>query len=87
MLRNYEKVIEIHETYQNIPALVYLALAAAYAQTGQTDQAGAAVKEYERKRPPGHDLKSVITFWMRMCSRQEDRDHWLEGFRKSGINV
>ena len=87
MLRNYEKVIEIHETYQNIPALVYLALAAAYAQTGQTDQAGAAVKEYERKRPPGHDLKSVITFWMRMCSRQADRDHWLEGFRKSGINV
>ena len=87
MLRNYEKVIEIHETYQNIPALVHLALAAAYAQTGQTDQAGAAVKEYERKRPPGHDLKSVITFWMRMCSRQADRDHWLEGFRKSGINV
>jgi adenylate cyclase len=87
MLRNYEKVIEIHETYQNVPAFLYLVLAAAYAQSGQTDQAGAAVKEYERKRPPGHDLKSHITFWMRMCSRQADRNHWLEGFRKSGINV
>ncbi len=87
MLRNYAKVIEIHETYQNVPAFLHLALAAAYAQSGLAGEARAAVKDYERKRPPGHDLQSHITVWMRMCSREADRDHWLEGFRKSGIEV
>jgi adenylate cyclase len=87
MLRNYAKVIEIHEVYQNVPAFLYLVLAAAYAQAGQTEKAAAAVKSYERLRPPGHDLKTHITYWMKMCSRQSDRDHWMEGFRKAGMDV
>jgi len=87
MLRDYAKVIEVHEVYQNVPAFLYLVLAAAYAQAGQSEKAAAAVKSYERLRPPGHDLKTHITYWMKMCSRQSDRDHWLEGFRKAGMNV
>ena len=87
MLRDYAKVIEIHEVYQNVPAFLYLVLAAAYAQTGQSEKAAAAVKLYERLRPPNHDLKTHITHWMKMCSRQSDRDHWLEGFRKAGIDL
>jgi adenylate cyclase len=53
MLRNYAKVIEIHEAYQNVPAFLYLVLAAAYAQDGQLEKAAAAVKSYEQLRPPG----------------------------------
>jgi TolB-like protein len=87
MLRNYAKVIEIHEVYQNVPAFLYLVLAAAYAQHGNLEKAAAAVKSYEQLRPPGHDLKTHITFWMRMCSRQSDRDHWMDGFRKSGMDI
>src|SRR5262249_27521017 len=87
MLRHYEKVIEIHGVYQNVPAFLYVILAAAYAQTGLTDKARAAVEEYERLRPPEHDLKTMIKYQMQMCSRQEDRDHWLEGYRKAGIQV
>jgi TolB-like protein len=87
MLHNYAKVIEIHETYQNVPAFLYLVLAAAYAQYGNLEKAAEAVKSYEKLRPPGHDLRTHITYWMKMCSRQSDRDHWLEGFRKSGIDV
>jgi TolB-like protein len=86
MLRNYAKVIEIHEVYQNVPAFLYLVLAAAYAQVGEPEKAATAIKSYERLRPPGHDLKTLITYWMRMCSRQSDRDHWLEGFRKAGMD-
>jgi adenylate cyclase len=44
MIRNYAKVIEIHEVYQNVPAFLYLVLAAAYAQAGQSEKAAAAVK-------------------------------------------
>jgi len=87
MLRSYAKVIEIHEVYQNVPAFLYLVLAAAYAQAGQAENARTAVKAYERLRPQGHDLATHIKCWMRMCSRQTDRDHWLEGFRKAGMEV
>ena len=59
MLRNYAKIIEIHEVYQNVPAFLYLVLAAAYAQVGQLEKAAAAVKSYERLRPPGHDLQRI----------------------------
>ncbi len=87
LLHKYEKVIEIHEVYQNVPAILYLVLAAAYGQLGQTEKARAAIDDYERLRPQGHDLKTLMKYWMRMCSRPEDRDHWLDGFRKAGLQI
>ena len=87
MLRDYNKVIEIHSVYQNVPAFLYLILAAAAAQSGCEAQAKDAVKDYERLRPAGHDAVAMIQYQMRMCWRQEDRDHWRDGYRKAGIHV
>jgi hypothetical protein len=87
MLHNYDKVIEIHRVYQNVPAFLYLILAASAAQLGRQEQARDAVKDYERLRPAGHDAVAMINYQMRMCWRQEDRDHWLDGYRKAGIQV
>jgi adenylate cyclase len=85
MLRQYGKVVEIHSVYQNVPAFLYLILAAAYAQLGSPTRAKAAIGDYERLRPAGHDPQAMIAYQMRMCWRQEDRDHWLEGYRKAGL--
>jgi len=87
MLHNYDKVIEIHRIYQNVPAFLYLILAAAAAQLGRQEQARDAVKNYERLRPAGHDAVEMINYQTRMCIRQEDRDHWLDGYRKAGIQI
>ncbi|HEX2338411.1 MAG TPA: adenylate/guanylate cyclase domain-containing protein [Hyphomicrobiaceae bacterium] len=87
MLHNYDKVIEIHHGYQNVPAFLYLILAAAAAQLGRQEQAREAVKDYERLRPAGHDAAAMINYQMRMCWRQEDREHWLDGYRKAGIQI
>jgi hypothetical protein len=27
----------------------------------------------------------MITYQVRMCWRQEDKDHWLDGYRKAGL--
>jgi adenylate cyclase len=86
MLREYEKVIEMHELYQ-LPAFLKLVLAAAFAQTGQFEKAKAAVEEYERTRPSGHDATTMIEYQMRMLARQEDRNLWLEGYRRAGLPV
>jgi hypothetical protein len=87
MSKNYDKVIEIHSVYQNVPAFLYLILAAAHAQLGHLDQAKAAVQSYERLRPAGHDPVAMINYQVRMCWRHEDRDHWIEGYRKAGLRV
>jgi adenylate cyclase len=87
MLGNYDKVIEIHDMYQHAPAFLYMVLAAACAQAGQLEKAAAAVDQYERTRPPGHDATTMIKFHVRMCARQRDRDLWLEGYRKAGFQV
>jgi len=87
MLHDYNKVIEIHSAYQNVPAFLYLILAAAAAQLGRQDRAKHAVQDYERLRPAGHDAAAMINYQMRMCRRQEDRDHWRDGYRKAGIRM
>ena len=87
MLHNYEKVIEIHSHYQNVPAFLYLILAAAAAQLGRHGDVTAAINNYERLRPAGHNAIAMINYQLRMCWRQEDRDHWREGYRKAGIQV
>jgi adenylate cyclase len=87
MLHNYDKVIEIHRVYQNVPAFLYLILAAAAAQLGHQEQASDAVKDYERLRPAGHDAVAMINYQIRMCWQQKDREHWLEGYRKAGIQI
>ena len=86
MLRDYEKVVEVHQLYV-LPSFLKLILAAAFAQLGRADEAKAAVEEYRRTRPAGHDAVAAIQLQVRMCSRQEDRDNWLEGYRKAGLPV
>jgi hypothetical protein len=45
------------------------------------------VKDYERLRPAGHDAVAMINYQIRMCWQQKDREHWLEGYRKAGIQI
>ena len=87
LLHRYEKVIEIHRDYQQVPAVLYLILAAAYAQSGMLDEAKASVLKYQNNRPAEHDAATMIKYQVRMCARLEDRDHWLEGYRKAGIDI
>jgi adenylate cyclase len=87
MLGDYEKVFEIHEVYQNVPAFLYVVLAAAYAQAGRLEEAKAATREYERTRPDNHSAKLMLRLQMQMCSRQEDRDRWRDGYLKAGFEV
>jgi adenylate cyclase len=45
------------------------------------------VAKYERNRPQGHDAATMIKHQVRMCAKPEDRDRWLEGYRKIGLDV
>ena len=87
MLGNYDKVVEIHRSYQEVYPFLFLVLAAACAQLGQTEAAKDALAKYERNRPREHDAATMIKYHVRMCAKPEDRDRWLEGYRKIGFDV
>jgi ribosome modulation factor len=87
MARQYEQAIAAFERWRNPPFHLYAELAACYAQAGRMDDARAAVSEYERQRPKDYDFGKFAAAHMTMCKYQEDRDHWLEGYRKAGFSV
>jgi TolB-like protein/class 3 adenylate cyclase/tetratricopeptide (TPR) repeat protein len=87
LLGSYEKVVEIHRSYQEVYPFLFLVLAAACAQLGQTEAAKDALTKYERTRPREHDAATMIKYHVRMCAKLEDRDRWLEGYRKIGFDV
>ncbi len=51
------------------------------------DPARAALEHYERNMPEGMDAEADFRLQLAMCKFQEDRDHWLEGYRKAGFAV
>ncbi|MFN0115791.1 MAG: adenylate/guanylate cyclase domain-containing protein [Paracoccaceae bacterium] len=85
-LGDYRKVMEIHEGHR-LPAYLKLVLAAAAAQAGETALASAAIAEYERARPAGHDAATMVRNQMNMFARTEHRELWLAGYRRAGIGV
>lgn len=87
MARRYEDAIAAFRGWRNPPSHIYSELAAAYAQLDHMDDARGALAQLERKKPDGFDPLRVIHAHTRMCARLEDRNHWLEGYRKAGFDV
>jgi hypothetical protein len=79
--------IATHRSYQEVYPFLFLVLAAACAQLGQTEAAKDALAKYERTRPREHDAATMIKYHVRMCAKPDDRDRWLEGYRKIGFDV
>jgi adenylate cyclase len=87
LARDYEKAIEAFMKWRDPPPHMHAELAACYAQLGRMEDARAAAAEFERLRPEGYDFAEVARFHGQMCLRPEDREHWLEGYRKAGLLV
>jgi adenylate cyclase len=87
LARDYEKAIEAFMRWGDPPPHMYAELAACYVQAGRMEDARAAAAEFERLRPEGYDFAEVARVHGQMCLRPEDREHWLEGYRKAGLLV
>ena len=87
LIREYEKALETYQKWQKPPVHTYTHLAACYAQLGQMEDARAAVRAFEKKRPPDADFAYYASAHARLCKRPEHAEHWLEGYRKAGLIV
>ena len=66
---------------------MYDVIAACHAQLGQMTEARAALDEFLRLMPEDYDGGEGWQAHLAMMKRTEDRDHWLEGYRKAGIEL
>lgn len=87
MARRYEDAIAVFRGWRCPPSHIYMELAAAYAQLDRMDDARGAIALLERTKPDGFDPAQIIHAHTRMCASLEDRNHWLEGYRKAGFKV
>jgi TolB-like protein len=87
MARRYEDAIEAFHGWRNPQPHMYLELAAAFAQLDRFDDVRTTVAQFEQIRPEEFDPVRVAHSHAKTCARQEDADHWLEGYRKAGLDV
>jgi hypothetical protein len=54
---------------------------------GRPDDATAMREQFESKCPPHYSIQALVSVQLPMGLPQEQRDLWLEGYRKAGFNV
>jgi adenylate cyclase len=87
MQGKYDQVLAIIHRWHAAPTHMKLVQAAAYALLGRAAEARAALAAFDSAPQPRIDPQVLVKYQMRMLARQEDRDRWLEGYRKAGLDV
>ncbi len=87
MLRDYDKAIEIYTGWTTPPPHTALLLSICYAQAGRMEDARAAFQKHESERPEGYSDEAFARVHATMCKQPGDAEHWLEGYRKVGLDV
>jgi len=88
MMREYRKALEVLESMLKLPIFyVHQQMAMCYAQLGDTDACRRSIDKYKESLPASYDERLLFESHLRLCARQEDRDHWREGYRLTGMQV
>jgi Tfp pilus assembly protein PilF len=84
MARDYEGALAAVEMIVDQPYYIQIYRAVCLAQMGRIDEAKRAIAE---NAPAGYDPAVFARRAIAQWSLKEDKQHWLEGFRKAGIQV
>ncbi|QIG48993.1 adenylate/guanylate cyclase domain-containing protein [Nordella sp. HKS 07] len=83
----YAAAIDEFKQWRRPPAGMWLVAAACHAQLGRMDESRAALRRFETERPHEFNFAESVAAQVGMYKRQEDRDHWLDGYRKAGLPI
>jgi adenylate cyclase len=87
MLKRYSEAIAVAKRIRSWDASFCAVVAACCAQAGDVKQARSAVEKFESMRRQEFDIVAFTRIHVAMCRYPEDREHWLEGYRKAGFRV
>ena len=51
------------------------------------DACNASMAAYREQLPASYDERLLYESHLRLCAREEDREHWREGYRLTGMDV
>lgn len=83
LMRDFDGALNTYKTINGAPFYVRLLQSMCLSQLGQIDEAKAILGE----APTGFDVPAFARNCAGMCALAEDRELWLEGFRKAGVDV
>ena len=88
MMREYEKSLAVLESMLKLPIFyVHQQMAICYAQLGDVEACRKSMEKYREQLPASYDEQLLFESHLRLCAQHEDRDHWREGYRLTGMKV
>lgn len=62
-------------------------MAMCFAQLGDMRACAKSMEKYRDRLPASYDEQLLFESHLRLCAREEDREHWREGYRLTGMEV
>jgi adenylate cyclase len=88
MLRQYEQSNAVLQSMLKLPIFyVHQQIAINYAQLGDMAACERHMAKHRAELPATYDEKLLFESHLLLCERQEDKDHWREGYRLTGMDV
>ncbi len=87
MVGDYQGALEAFNRMNHKPPWTLGYLAACYAQLGRVDEARDAAQAFRDTTKESYAAEDYIRMDLPMYRDPAIRDHWLEGYRKAGIEV
>lgn len=86
-VRDYIGALAVLDKIINPPGFVFMLRAALLAQLDLIDKAKEAIAIARKMLPPPISPEEFVHRAITLYAEEEDRQHWLEGFRKAGVQV
>ncbi|MBS9719029.1 tetratricopeptide repeat protein [Pseudohalocynthiibacter aestuariivivens] len=87
MMGDYEKALESYNDQGDAPPQSQAVFAACHAQMGRLDEAHACLLHLYNVKPVGFDVEAFVAAQCITCLREDDRNNWLNGFRRAGVDI
>lgn len=62
-------------------------IAIAYAQLGKMEKSAWHMEQYRKELPDTYDEMRLLESHLQLYERDEDKEHWREGYRLIGLDV
>ena len=87
-MREYQKSLTVLESMLKLPIFYACQqMAICYAQLGNQPECERLMILYQAQLPDFYDEQLLYESHLRLCARQEDREHWQQGYRLIGMQV
>ena len=88
MMRHYENSNAVLESMLKLPIFyVHQQIAINHAQLGDMAACKRHMALYREELPGTYDEKLLFESHLRLCQHEEDKEHWREGYRLTGLDV